>query len=278
MNRHLPTLPERIFLCVGSMISVTLLAKAAMLASVAVMFIAAGAVIWLAGYWLAVRRTEPDGVARMFTNFATVCLVYSGSGRIIKAIQRRDFGELLLSWDRQLFGESPAVSLQYLASPWMNEILSAGYLSYHVYLLWFLLNTIWLPPNERRYFTRPLFIAFGLGFSLYFLMPAAGICVSFPELFQRPIDGFRITSFVQAMVANLGASYDSFPSMHVFVTGVMLSCDFIHQRRRFWMMLMPSLAMVASTVLLRMHFTVDLIVSAILLIPFVWFFIDRKPQ
>jgi|GEM_PF-4318553 len=278
MNRHMTTLPERVFLCVGSMITLTLLAKAVMLASVAVICVATAVMIWLAGYWFAVRRTKPNGVARMIINFATVWLLYSGSGRIINAIQRPDCGELLLSWDRQLFGESPAVSLQTLASPWMNEIFSAGYLTYHVYLLWFLLHSIWLPPNERVCFTRPLFIAFGLGFSLYFLIPAAGICVSFPELFPRPIAGYWITSFVDALVANMAASYDSFPSMHVFVTGVMLSCDFIHQRRRFRIMLIPSLVMLVSTVLLRMHFTVDLIVSAVLLIPFVWFFVDRKPQ
>jgi hypothetical protein len=278
MDRCLPTLPERVFLCVGSVITLTLLARAAMLASVAVICVAAAAVIWLAGYWFAVRRTEPNGVARIIANFVTVWLLYSGSGRIINAIQRPDCGELLLSWDRQLFGESPAVALQTLSSPWMNEILSAGYLTYHVYLLWFLLHTIWLSPNERVFFTRPLFVAFGLGFSLYFLMPAAGICVSFPELFPRPIAGYWITPLVDALVANMAASYDSFPSMHVFVTGVMLSCDLMHQRRRFWIMLIPSLVMVGSTVLLRMHFTVDLLVSAIMLIPFVWFFVDRKPQ
>jgi membrane-associated phospholipid phosphatase len=145
-------------------------------------------------------------------------------------------------------------------------------------VFWFLLQTIWLPSNERRFFTRPLFIAFGLGFSMYFLMPAAGICASFPELFHRPVEGFWITSFVDAMVVHMAASYDSFPSMHVFVTGVMLSCDFVHERRRFRIMLIPSLVMMASTILLRMHYTVDLMVSAIMLIPFVWFFIDRKPQ
>ena len=278
MNRHLPTLPERVFLSVGSMITVTLVAKAVMSASVAVICVAAAVMIWLAGYWFAVRRTEPNGVARIFINFVTVWLLYSGSGRIIHAIQRPDCGEFLLSWDRQLFGESPAVALQSLASPWMNEILSAGYLTYHVYLLWFLLHTIWLPSNERAFFTRPLFVAFGLGFSLYFLMPAAGISVSFPELFPRPIEGYWITSLVDALVANMAATYDSFPSVHVFVTGVMLSCDFMHQRRRFWIMLIPSLVMLVSTVLLRMHFTIDLIASAILLIPFVWFFVDGKPQ
>ncbi len=58
----------------------------------------------------------------------------------------------------------------------------------------------------------------------------------------------------------------------------MLSCDVVHDRRRFWIMLLPSLVMVASTILLRMHYAVDLIASGFLLIPFVLFFIARKPQ
>ena len=112
MNRHLPTLPERVFLCVGSVITLTLLVKATMQASVVVICVGVAAVIWLAGYWFAVRRTEPNGVARMITNFVTVWLLYSGSGRIINAIQRPDCGETLLAWDRQLFGKSSGKDTQ----------------------------------------------------------------------------------------------------------------------------------------------------------------------
>ena len=72
MNRHLPTLPERVFLCVGSMIAMTLLAKAVMSASVAVIGVAVAVMIWLAGYWFAVRRAEPNGVAGIFIDRKSV--------------------------------------------------------------------------------------------------------------------------------------------------------------------------------------------------------------
>lgn len=262
-------LSEGLFLCVGSVVGLTLVATGMEAGDPSSLTAAAAVLIWLVAYQFLVRYFEPESVTRIVANSLTVCLVYGFSGRIINLLRRPDCGAVLLAWDRRLFGESPTVSLQTSVSPLMNEILSAGYLSYHGYLLWFLLHTLRLPSDKRNVFTRPLFTAFAIGFSLYFVMPAAGIAVTFANLFHQPIEGFWITAFTQNLVATMAAKYDSFPSMHVFVTGVMLAVDFVNYRHRFWIMLAPTIVMFISTVLLRMHFTVDLVVSVIMLIPFI---------
>ncbi|MFO1000641.1 MAG: phosphatase PAP2 family protein [Planctomycetaceae bacterium] len=261
---------------VGSIIGLMLIIKAMVVGDPVAIMVATAVLVWLVTYGFLIKIFEPESVVRIITNSLTVCLFYGYSGRIISLINRPDFAPALLAWDRRLFGESPAVSLQASASPLMNEILSAGYLSYHVYLIWFLIHLLRLPVSSRITFARPLFTAFSLGFTIYFLMPAAGIADSFPDLFHRPVEGFRITALTQSLVATMAAKYDSFPSMHVFVTGVMLCVDFVNFRVRFWSMLVPSILMVFSTILLRMHFTVDTIVSFIMLVPFVWHFVRRN--
>ncbi len=39
--------------------------------------------------------------------------------------------DALLSADRWLLGESPAIAMQALTRPWLSELMSACYLSYH---------------------------------------------------------------------------------------------------------------------------------------------------
>lgn len=272
MNRLESSFPECLFLLFG--VSVTL----AMLISGSSGPVLICSIACLTGYGVVVSLTAPCSVVRLLANYLTVWILYSGSGAIIDSLQLPDRSDTLLTWDRMIFGESPAVLWQSLTAPWVNEFLSAGYLSYHFYLHWILFHSIRLPTEERPKYSQPLFTAFAIGFSIYFLLPAPSISISFPELFHHPLEGYGITATVELMVSNLAASYDSFPSMHVFMTGVMLSCDFVYCRRRFRIMLIPSVLMVASTILLRLHYAIDLIASAAILVPFVWYFVGRRSR
>lgn len=272
MIRQLPVFPEHAIGCIGAAVAATMLAIGSR------PDVAGLSLVCLAGYYLALRYTESSGIPRITANYLAVWAIYSGSGPIIDALGRPDYATVLLAWDRQLFGESPAIRLQSVASPWTNEVLGAAYLSYLVYVHWVLGHAIFLPADRRMHYTRPLFTSLGLGFSIYFLVPASSIGVAFPELFVEPVKGFWITSLVDVLVVHAAAPYDSFPSVHVLATGVMLACDFALYRRRFWIMLPPSVVMAASTILLRMHYAVDLIASVVILIPLVWFIIGGKTQ
>jgi membrane-associated phospholipid phosphatase len=71
-----------------------------------------------------------------------------------------------------------------------------------------------------------------------------------------------MTRFNHWIVGNFAAKYDAFPSVHILVTSLMLVCDWRWNRTRMWCMLVPSLLMVASTLLLRLHYSVDLLAGA----------------
>jgi hypothetical protein len=269
-------LHARVFLCLGLVIALVLIGGGVSSADAQKIMAAAAIFVWMSAYFSVMRIFERDSNPQLIANALSVCLIYGTSGWIISLIGRHDYCHVMLAVDRRLFGETPASSLQRLASPVMNEILSLGYLSYHAYLFWYMLDAVRRPVMERHVFARPLLTAFGLGFSMYFVIPASGLFCSFPSLFEQPVRGYWITSFTTALVAYVAPRYDSFPSLHVFITAVMLCIDFVNFRQRFVVMLVPSALMLASTVLLRMHYTVDLIASAILLIPYVWYFIDWK--
>jgi membrane-associated phospholipid phosphatase len=111
-------------------------------------------------------------------------------------------------------------------------------------------------------YSRAIFTAFGVGFVGYFVFPAGDPRVVFPHLLVSAVEGGPLTQVNDWIVRHWAARYDAFPSLHILVTTVMLACDWRWNRTRLWCMLIPSLSMVASTVLLQLHFAVDLLAGA----------------
>ena len=213
-------------------------------------------------YVLGVVRTKPTSRSRLLINYFAVWAFYGGSSFAIEALRLPLHHEQLLAWDRALWGETPGVAWQGQAPGWLNDLLSAGYLSYHVYLHWVLAEAIWKSDAWRSAYSRVLFTAFGIGFIGYFAFPAGDPRAAFPELYRLPVEGGLMTHFNQWIVGNLAAKYDAFPSVHILVTSAMLACDWRWSRTRLWCMIVPALFMVASTLLLRLHFAVDLLAGA----------------
>ena len=250
------TLPERLFAGLGTVAVLGLLWRSGASHTA---LTAAG--LW-AAYMFGVARTTPTSRSRLLINYFAVWAFYGGSSFAIKALRLPLHHEQLLAWDRVLFGETPGVAGQGMAPGWLNDLLSASYLSYHVYLHWVLAEALWKSDAWRAAYSRVLFTAFGIGFIGYFVFPAGDPRVAFPELYAGPVRGGLMTQFTHWIVGNLAAKYDAFPSVHILVTTAMLACDWRWNRTRLWCMAIPSLFMVASTLLLRLHFAVDLLAGA----------------
>ncbi len=75
--------------------------------------------------------------------------------------------------DQWLFGRSPAVALQDHLSVWTVELLALGYMSYHVYLHWVLIDSLFRTDAWRAGLSEQIFLAFGVGFIGCFTFPAA---------------------------------------------------------------------------------------------------------
>ena len=252
------TRPEYTFTALGSTAFIGMLWGEAGAASILI------SLVVLLGYSLAVKCTLPDSPGRIICNFCAAASFYTASGMVVDKMGRASYHKLLLKMDRLVFTESPSVMAQFSSPWWASDLLCLGYLSYHVYLIWVVVWLLFQTRNVRRVYNQILFTAFGLGLFRYILLPSSGMSTAFPELFHRPISGGSVTQLTLALVDTFAARYDTFPSLHVLITSVMLACDWQQCRVRFKVMLVPSIVMLAATILLRFHFAIDLIASMLI--------------
>lgn len=214
-------------------------------------------------YALLQRVGEPGRRVRLLGAYLVTWALYAGSSSIVEALGVPLRHHELLAADAALFGESPVLALRGVLSPRVNDLLSLGYMSYHVYLHWALLQVV-ISNKLGLVFGARLFTAFAVGFLGYLLYPAAPPLTAFPELFHEPLAGGALTHWNEGINQAMAARYDAFPSLHVLITLTLLAWDWSCFRLRFWIMLAPSLLMMVATLALRLHYAVDLLVAALL--------------
>lgn len=250
--------PENCFAVAAFLISLTLIVRGSVESAMM-------AVVWGTVYIFCVAASRPEGRPRILVNYVAALSAYSLSGHVIDAIRIPERSAELLELDRILFGESLAIKFQWFSVAWLNELLSLSYLSYHVYLHWLLWEALTRPGTAITAASRCVYGAFAVGLPLYLLLPAPSICISFPEMFTSPVSGYWATRTTIWIVGNWAAKYDSFPSLHVFIMGTMIWFDPDRGGWRRKIMIPAYFLMVASTILLRFHYGVDLVCGAILL-------------
>jgi hypothetical protein len=217
-------------------------------------------------YSVVLCKCAPGSRVRLVAGYFLVWAGYLGSAVLVQAMRVPVRSAELLALDRVIFGETPAVLLSTFRARWVGEFLSLGYLSYMVYLHVALLSALMADARTRARWMHVAWGTFAVGFVGYLAFPASSPNRVFPELFAQPIAGGVITRTNEAINAAASAQYDAFPSLHVLITLTLLRMDWSENRRRFWVMLGPSLIMVVSTLALRLHYAVDLLASVILFV------------
>ncbi|MCF7787519.1 MAG: phosphatase PAP2 family protein [Prosthecobacter sp.] len=212
--------------------------------------------------WL-VCRAETGGRMRLLGAYVVTWALYASSSVLVEALAVPLRHHELLAADVALFGESPVLALRGVLSPGINDVLSLGYMSYHVYLHWALLQVV-ITNKQSVMFGSHLFSAFAVGICGYLLYPAAPPLTAFPELFFMPLVGGLLTHWNESLNIAMASRYDAFPSLHVLITLTLLAWDWRFFRLRFWIMLTPSLLMLAATLALRLHYAVDLLAAGLL--------------
>lgn len=242
---------ESLFLILGAFVGLALLVEGQYLA-----WTVFGITSVYAGL---VRFTLTSDKVRLIAAYAVAWAFYAGSTPLVEALSVPLRHQELLAADSVLHmpwtGTLPA---------WANDILSAGYLSYHVYLHWACIDALFRDPTWRLAMSRRLFTAFGVGFVGYLTFPAAPPVQAFPELFTLALAGGPITAWNASLNAAMAARYDAFPSLHLLITLMLLSWDFRRFRFRFSIMVIPSILMAVATLALRLHYTADLIAALVL--------------
>jgi hypothetical protein len=142
--------------------------------------------------------------------------------------------------------------------------MSLCYLSYHFYLAMAVAQAVRLADIATQRLSAWLFTGFAIGFAGYLLVPAVGPALAYPELFREPLAGGVLSRLIAEVVAKGSSGYDVFPSLHVLITCILLDHDWRKLRRRFWVMIVPSVGLFVSTIYLRFHYAVDVLVALLL--------------
>jgi len=197
-------------------------------------------------------------------------LVYFVIGPVVKAATDWRADALLQSIDLHLIGKNLSLRLEPFASSGLCDAFSLGYLFFLVLLPVFFVGYLVSGRHLERCF-RGLFLLYGIGFSGYMLIPAAGPYVAMSGQFRTALHGGFLTA-LNWHVATTGSNHvDVFPSLHVGVS-VFMWLTLLKDRRYLGLAMTPLMLLLwGSTIFLRFHYTIDVICGAALAIGCFWF-------
>jgi membrane-associated phospholipid phosphatase len=201
---------------------------------------------------------------RFLASYAFVVWFYCAVGRFTPALGTPLRDGTLLAMDQAVFGQTPALFFENVSTGWLTDLLSVCYLTYHFYLIVAVVHAALTPNFATQRLGIYLFTGFAVGFAGYLLVPAVGPALTYPELFRTPLPGGLVSRQIGEMVQAGSSGYDVFPSLHVLITCILLDHDWRNLRRRFWILIVPSIGLMISTVYLRYHYGVDVLAGLLL--------------
>jgi hypothetical protein len=207
--------------------------------------------------WLAKSPSAGRIRSALLANFLGINLGYLTIGVAMNAHAGWRADELVFAIDRALFGGDPQRFLARISQPWLSTATMLGYLAFAGFLFYLFLSEAFVLSRATGRVQLGLMRLYGLGFSGYLLLPAAGPALHHPDLLPA-IRHSAFSAALQPWVLGNCSGVDVCPSIHAAVCAFTL----IWTRRRrpwlFWWLLPVGLALLLGTVYLQYHYFLDL--------------------
>lgn len=219
---------------------------------------------------------------RYFYIVPVVYMMYNQTTLIVYALYPDTlYDSLLIAADRYLFGTDPTVWIGQFSSPLLTEYLQI------CYFLFYLLPVLQAVELWRRgdlellaSFARAMAFCYFISYLLYFLMPAIGprFTLHTFEAIGRELPGLLVTDVLRSLVDAGGGippgsleparwvNRDCMPSGHTMLTITNIVLAFRNRSRLCWLFVIIGGSLVFSTVYLRYHYVVDVLVGALLVV------------
>jgi membrane-associated phospholipid phosphatase len=219
-------------------------------------------------YWSLIyygRRLDSPLVnrLRLVWNMVLMNFAFSSIKELVPIWGMEPVDNLLAGIDRMLVGGDLSLLAQQWYSEPLTEMMSIGYLSFLVALF---ATFIWYgfraSLEKFGLFCTGLFTLYAIGITGYTLLPGQGPFVHFAGEYTKELTGYVFTDWNTAIVAAGSAKYDVFPSLHVGAGLFLLMFYYSHNRRVFYVYLLPFVFIVLSTIYLRYHYLIDVLVGA----------------
>jgi membrane-associated phospholipid phosphatase len=113
--------------------------------------------------------------------------------------------------------------------------------------------------------------AFYISYFGNLIFPAYGPRFFLAHLYIEPFHGLWLAEGIQHTLNNMEKiQLDAFPSGHAMIIFILMYYTYKHVRRLFWGILPICVALVISTVYLRLHYVVDIVAGLILTVIMIW--------
>ncbi len=171
---------------------------------------------------------------------------------------------IMLNIDNYLFGQTPSVLMQSIINYPLTKISELAYDSYYFYFP--ILGIVLYARGKQKEFRIAsltfILIAY-IGYVFYLLIPVAG-----PQFEGRVIYSSELYIFgrnaVQQTIDLLRFDLDCFPSLHTAQPLAILIIAYKYERKLFYILLLPIITTIFSTMYLRYHYGIDVIAGIIL--------------
>ena len=177
------------------------------------------------------------------------------------------FTEILVQWDKLLFGVHPTVWVQrFYHNVWLNELMNFFYVGYYTFFV--VIPLFLYASGQKREARAVLSIATFVYFSnffLFFIFPACSppFVPVIRELHTIPQTGFAFVNIHHFVQSNGGIPGGCFPSSHVAGAFAWVLCAFRYKRKLGWVLMPIAAGVFFATVYNGVHHAVDPIIGVV---------------
>ncbi len=210
----------------------------------------------------------PNPTTWFFRNWYPVIYVascYKEMADYLPLARHINFDQALANLDGRLWGIQPAVWMYHFQTPILTEYLQTVYTLFvpaailPAFLLWRVQRY-----KDFRYLAFLITVGYLASYVGYILVPARGPRVLFSYLDAMPLRGLWLFHGMQNLLDRLESiAYDCFPSGHTELTVIAWWSVRQISRRWFFAYSVYTLSIIFGTVYLRYHYSVDVIVGAL---------------
>lgn len=218
-------------------------------------------------------------IIRSFYILPVGYMLYSQVHNYIPLVNPGNFDPVLAAWDRGIFGVNPTEWISRFANPILTEYLQIWYNFFQMMLVVPAVEFFRRHYEHFRIYSSILLLGFCLSYLLYFIMPAIGPRFEIHDFhaIDRELPGLILTEPFRDLI-NAGnnippdemanpydyVNRDCMPSGHTMMS--LLAILLVWSYRSRWRLLITvgGASIIVSTVYLRYHYVVDIIVGALL--------------
>jgi len=208
-----------------------------------------------------------------------IYLMYDQVHSFVRVVHPKDYDELLIEVDRAVFGGDPTHMLASISTPVLTEYLQICYVLFYLLPILHAVD-LWKSGDLDRLdqFIRAMTFCYFISYLAYFVMPAIGPRFTLHDYrnVHNDLPGLLLTPALRSFV-DVGGGIpigvadpvaavhrDCMPSGHTWLTMVNIIMAFRFGSKSRWIFLVVGGSLIFSTVYLRYHYVVDILVGAIL--------------